>query len=150
MRKLLLSAVLCFLFALPISAEDKTTPGPKAAAPCIIAATCIVIGGIVIYHLVKLCDRYIPPAQVQPPLPPGQTNAPNYRFTVQQSENLSTWADAYVVNVYTGSDGKVLNIITDAAGAVLSTNTSAIVAGQFQNTINAGPMVKSSLFFRSR
>ena len=87
-RSLLAALLMAGLLAMPMRAQN---PQPQTAtqcqAPVIIGGTVIVVGGIMIYNLWKMCKKLFPPEPPpDPPPTPGPTNAPparNAQFIAQ-------------------------------------------------------------------
>lgn len=75
---ILLVFVMLSAFTAPVMADDDPPPGDPqgAVAACVIGVVVIVVGIIVIYKLIKLCNRLLPPTPAPAPPPPAVTNAP--------------------------------------------------------------------------
>lgn len=76
-RGVTLLLVGCLLLA-PLPVRVQAQPNPKvqeACVPFIIGGAVVIVGGIVIYKMVKFCQKHFPPPPSSNP-PPSGTNAP--------------------------------------------------------------------------
>ncbi|MEY2664530.1 MAG: hypothetical protein RIT04_338 [Candidatus Parcubacteria bacterium] len=78
--------------------EENTQPKPNLLAECGLAAVVIIVGGIVIIKMVRLCQKVLPPTP-----PPSTNNVASVTMKASNAESLPE-TDMYAALIILGRD----------------------------------------------